>query len=48
MCTLLVPDHPLDGHTFGVVGPVTPLVDLWPEGGRLPDHICAVPKPGGT
>jgi hypothetical protein len=28
-CAPLSPGHPLDGMTFGVVGPVVPLVDLW-------------------
>jgi hypothetical protein len=28
VCGLFMEDHPLDGWTFGVVGTVTPLVDL--------------------
>lgn len=48
VCTLLMPGYPLHGHTFGVLGTVTPLVDPWLEGGRLPDHIRAVPKAGGA
>jgi hypothetical protein len=39
--------HPLHGMTFGVVGTVTPLVDLWVEERRLPDHRRVVPKGGG-
>ena len=38
VCGLLMPDHPLHGWTFGVVGTVTPLVDLWVEERRLPDY----------
>ncbi len=30
--------HPLHGMTFGVVGTITALVDLWVEERRLPDH----------
>jgi hypothetical protein len=29
VCALLMEEHPLNGATFGVVGTVTPLVDLW-------------------
>jgi hypothetical protein len=32
-------DHPLNGATFGVVGTVTPLVDIWLDERRLPRHI---------
>ncbi len=39
-----MPDHPLNGLTFGVVGTITPLVDIWLDEGRLPNHIRAVPK----
>jgi hypothetical protein len=28
ICMLQMPDHPLDGVGFGVVGTITPLVDL--------------------
>jgi hypothetical protein len=38
VCTLFMEGHPLHGHTFGVVGTITPLVDLWVEEGRLPGH----------
>lgn len=39
--------HPLDGTTFGVPGTITPLVDLWTQEWRLPDHMCAVWKSEG-
>ncbi len=29
VCSLFMEDHPLHGHSFGVVGTITPLVDLW-------------------
>ena len=45
VCVLFMPDHPLDGMTFGVPGTITPLVDLWIRERRLPDHMRAVPKP---
>ena len=47
VCTLLMPDHPLHGSPFGVVGTVTPLVDLWVEERRLPGYMRAAPKAGG-
>ncbi len=47
VCILLMPAHPLHGCTFGVVGTITPLVDLWVEERRLPDYMRAVPKAGG-
>ncbi len=47
VCALLMEGHPLNGSTFGAVGTITPLVDIWLDQGRLPDHICAVPKSGG-
>ncbi len=43
-----MPDHPLNGWTFGVPGTVTKVVDLWGEERRLPSYMRAVPKPGGT
>ena len=46
VCGLFMAGHPLDGHPFGVVGTITPLVDLWVEERRLPDHMRAVPKTG--
>jgi hypothetical protein len=47
VCALFMDDHPLNGWTFGVVGTVTPLVDLWVEERRLPDCMKAVPRDGG-
>ncbi len=44
---LLMEGHPFHGATFGAVGTVTLLVDLWIEGRLLPGHIRAVPKAGG-
>ncbi len=44
VCALFMDGHPLDGATFGVPGTITPLVDLWLEERRLPDHMRAVPK----
>jgi hypothetical protein len=38
----------LHGCTFGVVGTITPLVDLWLDEGRLPDFMRAVPQQGGS
>lgn len=35
--------HPLHGHSFGVVGTITPLIDLWVEERRLPSYMRAVP-----
>ena len=42
VCGLFMEGHPLDGSTFGVVGTVTPLVDLWVEERRLPSYMRAV------
>ncbi len=42
-----MPDHPLHGSPFGVVGTVTPLIDLWVEERRLPGYMRAVPKTSG-
>ena len=44
VCALLMEGHPLHGATFGVVGTVTPLVDLWVEERRLPSYMRAVPR----
>ena len=38
VCGLFMPDHPLHGWTFGVVGTITLLVDVWLDEGRLPSH----------
>ena len=43
-CGLFMAGHPLHGSSFGVVGTITPLVDLWVEERRLPGHMRAVPK----
>jgi hypothetical protein len=32
--------------SFDVPGTITPLVDLWLDEGRLPDHVKAAPKAG--
>ncbi len=37
--------HPFHGATFGTVGTVRLLVDLWIKGRLLPGHTRAVPKP---
>jgi hypothetical protein len=44
VCGLMMRDHPLNGATFGVVGTVTPLVDLWVDEGRLPHYIRQKPR----
>ena len=44
VCGLFLEGHPLDRQTFGVVGAITPLVDLWVDEGRLPRYMQAVPK----
>ena len=41
VCGLYMEGHPLDGWSFGVVGTVTPLVDLWVEERRLPAYYRA-------
>ncbi len=48
VCELRMPGHPLDGNTFGVVGTITPLVDLWVDERRLPSYMKAMPKAGET
>lgn len=46
VCTLKMPDHPLHGRGFGVVGTITPLVDLWLDERRLPSYMrLVVSKP---
>ena len=42
VCALLMDGHPLHGHTFGALGTITPLVDLWVEERRLPGYMRAV------
>ena len=44
VCRLRMDGHPLDGHSFGAAGTITPLVDLWVDEGRLPSYMRAVPK----
>jgi hypothetical protein len=44
VCRLDLDGHPLSDTTFGVVGTITPLVDLWLEEGRLPNHMRPMPK----
>jgi hypothetical protein len=39
VCGLFMPEHPLHGRNFGVVGTVTSLVDLWAGAGRLPSDM---------
>ena len=38
VCGLFMPEHPLHGRNFGVVGTVTSLVDLWAD---LPEVMQA-------
>ena len=45
VCGLFMNDHPLHGATFGVPGTVTPLIDMWLDERRLPDHMRVVPRP---
>ena len=45
VCTLSMEGHPFHGATFGTVGTVRLLVDLWIKGRLLPGHMRAVPKP---
>ncbi len=47
-CVLLMEGHPFHGASFGAVGTVTLLVDLWIEGRLLPAYMRAGPKPGGA
>jgi hypothetical protein len=39
VCGLFMPEHPLHGRNFGVVGTVTTLVDLWADNGQLPSYM---------
>ncbi len=43
-CTLFMEGHPFHGATFGAVGTVRLLVDLWIKGRLLPGHMRAMPK----
>ena len=47
VCSLFMEDHPLNGSSFGVVGTITPLIDLWVEERRLPSYMRAVTKTNG-
>jgi hypothetical protein len=42
VCGLLMEGYPLHGLSFGVLGTVTPLVDIWCDEGRLPSCVRAV------
>jgi hypothetical protein len=44
---LFMAGHPLDRLSFGVVGAITLLVELWLEEGRLPSYMRAVLRYGG-
>jgi hypothetical protein len=44
VCGLFLEGHPLNGLSFGVVGTVTPLVDLWVEKRELPPYMRAAAK----
>jgi hypothetical protein len=46
VCTLRMATHPLDGSSFGVVGTIVPLIDLWLDESRLPDYMRAVVQGG--
>ncbi|WP_157033523.1 hypothetical protein [Belnapia moabensis] len=46
VCRLRMDGHPLDGHSFGAAGTITPLVDLWVDEKRLPGYMRLVPKAG--
>jgi hypothetical protein len=41
-CGLFMEGHPLDGMTFGTLGTVTPLVDVWVEERQFPPYVRAV------
>ncbi len=45
VCALLMEGHPFNGATFGAVGTVKLLVDLWIEGRLLPSLQRAVSMP---
>ncbi len=46
VCALFMEGHP-HGHAFGVVGTITPLVDLWVDIRGLPEHMRLALKPFG-
>ena len=39
VCGLVMPDHPLNGATFGVAGTIKPLIDIWLDETRLPRYL---------
>ncbi len=39
VCGLFMPEHPLHGRNFGVVGTVTSLVERWADTCRLPSYM---------
>jgi hypothetical protein len=45
VCGLTMPNHPINGATFGVPGTITPIVDLWVDEQRLPQHIRQQARP---
>ena len=47
VCGLVMEGHPFDGATFGAVGTVTLLVDLWVDIRALPEHMRLALKPPG-
>jgi hypothetical protein len=44
VCRLLMASHPLDGIFFGVVGTITPLIDLWEDHRKLPNYMKVARK----
>ena len=46
-CALIMEGHPLHGRSFGAVGTVTPLVDLWVDIRGLPELMRLALKPPG-
>ena len=44
VCTLKMPDYSIDGLGSGIVGTITPLVNLWVNEMRLPCYMRAMPK----
>jgi hypothetical protein len=44
VCGLFMEAHPLHARSFGVVGTITPFVDLWLDEGRLPTYMRVVLK----
>lgn len=48
VCRLRMAGHLLDGFSFGMVGSVTSLVDLWLDEKRLPYYMQVVPSGRGA